>query len=411
MIQNLRNIAWKSAFLSLMIASADLLAWSSPADLSSAGANDNPISAMDASGNGLVVWLSGTSPNITIKAATYISGIWSSPIDLAGPDSYGFPALQVDAAGNAMVVWEHFSDGAHEVQAVNIPFNSSPGSILTLSFSGDNRHPSIVLDDSGNGFSIWEDRTTDQIFAAQLHNYNTWTAPVVVSQGGGLFIPDGSMSTTGHAISYWYCTGTCTGKTSTFTNGSWVDDGSIDHTYCPIWDQIVIDVDPNGNALAVWIEDQNSEVVSSYRPVGQSWGAAVTVSDDIFNSFHSVKMDPSGNGVAAWINNDQNIVQAASFVSGTWQSPVVISDQIGNQTAFITVADDGDATTIYQDLNGGVIKIVELPFGGSWSTPLQISDNIGYSFNPYISGNGNGNSIAVWVNSDGTDNIIQVSVN
>lgn len=411
MIQKL--FRWQVAYLSMVIllSISELAAWSSPADLSGLSTNDLPISAVDASGNGIVVWLNGSSSSSKIKAATYISGVWSSPIDLTGTGSYGSPSVQVDSAGNAVAVWEHFNNGLHEIQAVSIPFNGSPGSVATLSFAGDNRTPSIILDNSGNGFAVWNDRTNDKIMAAKLVLYNVWVAPLTLATNGGLFIPGGSMSGSGHAITFWFNSGSDTAQSGTYVSSSWNADGAIDTTTSPVWDEITTAIDPSGNAIAVWVDDTNFRVIASHRNFGGSWGSSAIVSDDIFSTCHSVKMDSSGNAVAVWINNDQNIVEAASYVSGSWQSPVVISQGVGNQSAFVAVSSSGNATAIYQNLEGGIIDVVAHPFGGSWGSPVQISGNDGYSFNPYISGNSSGNSIAVWVNSDGTNSVIQASVN
>lgn len=413
MIQVKTLSSWKAIILSslLCIIQASLAAWTTPTTISAQGNNSLPVTAIDSNGNGIAVWLNGTFPSTIVQAATYISGQWSAPFDLTDTDMYYNPAVSMDAVGNAAVVWEHYTAGDNQIQTVNIPFNSTPGSILTISFQGDNRLPSIVLESSGSGFAVWEDRSTDQIFSARLNNFTNWSAPAVVAQTGGLFVPELSLSASGHAITYWYCTGTNTARTATYDNGTWVNNGSIDPNSAPQRNGIVITIDPVGNAVAVWVEAVNAQLMSATRPVNGTWSSSQLISDDYPNAFHSVDIDNQGNAVAAWLNYDLNVVEAASFINGAWQTPIIVSNGVGNQDAYVSVDADGNATVVYQSWDGGTIQTVNLPFGGVWSAPTQISGDTGYSLTPTLQSNESGNSIAVWVNTDGTDSVIQASFN
>lgn len=405
---------WKAIILSLFLCfiNSDLLAWTSPTPITSTGNNSLPATAIDATGNGIAVWLNGTFPSTKVQAATYITGTWSAPFDLTvTADAYYNPSVTVDTNGNAIVVWEKYTAGDNQIQAVRIPFNNSPESIVTLSFVGDNRRPSVILDSSGNGFAIWEDRDTDKICASRYNTLTSWAAPVTVAQTGGLFAPRITVNPAGTAIAYWFNTGSAQGKSSLFSLGSWASIGAIDTTTTPQLDSISLTIDADGNAVAVWVEDQNAQLYSASRPDAGSWGTSQVISDDNPNAYQSLGVDTSGNAVAAWVNYDLNVVEAASYISGAWQTPVIVSSGVGNQEVNVTIDALGKATVIYQSWDGGTIQEVNLPFGGVWSAPTQVSGNSGYSFSPTVKTNSAGNSIALWVNTDGTDSNIHASIN
>lgn len=97
--------------------------WSTPRQIDSgvgnvlrlSSADPNPIVAMDADGNAIVVWLQDDGTQISAFAGYYLqaSDTWSTPISLEADDvgAAAHISVAVDNAGNAVAVWVQQTPG------------------------------------------------------------------------------------------------------------------------------------------------------------------------------------------------------------------------------------------------------------------------------------------------------------
>ncbi len=203
----------------------------------------------------------------------------------------------------------------------------------------------------------------------------------------------------------------------------------------------VLTVNALNNAIAIWQGRDATEPLCSFcdqmytssYTFGAGWGAPVMISDNssvilppplepyrlyINQGDPDIMMNDSGYAVAVWEAALQeltppqddvfNVILSATRASdGTW-SPVQIVRQLDPidfypQNASVAVNESNLAVTMWNEARGdgsfNYVMASFLPFGGSWTTPVQLD------FSPFdsvtnIAGdvelNDNGNAVAIW---------------
>lgn len=168
----------------------------------------------------------------------------------------------------------------------------------------------------------------------------------------------------------------------------------------------VLAVTPQGNAIAVWPLSGTPEfpfsvaIVSAFYTRGVGWAPQQLVSSLALNPFGGalygaqadpdIAMNSSNYAVATWqgsYNNDPfplgSVFASVSSNGGPWGPVQIISDDLitGNNFAFncnCTVSEAGTALAawLYTDTTAALeyVTISFLPFGGSWTSPFNISN-------------------------------------
>ena len=128
-----------------------------------------------------------------------------------------------------------------------------------------------------------------------------------------------------------------------------------------------------------------------------------------------VTVDGSGLATAVWSRYDgsNNIVQASTSLNGApWSTPADLSAT--GQHAFepqVTVDGSGLATAVWYR-HSGINNIVQASTslnGAPWSTPADLSATGQTAYAPQVTVDGSGLATAVWVRSDGFNDIVQAS--
>ena len=126
-------------------------------------------------------------------------------------------------------------------------------------------------------------------------------------------------------------------------------------------------------------------------------------------------MDVSGRATAVWEGNDgsHNIVQGSTSLNGAaWSTPVNLSTagQDANSQQ-ITADGSGLATAVWQRFDGtnDVVQASTSLNGAAWSTPVDLSTAGQGASLPQITTDGSGFATAVWLEFDGTNDIVQAS--
>lgn len=144
-----------------------------------------------------------------------------------------------------------------------------------------------------------------------------------------------------------------------------------------------IAIDPNGNAVAVWLE--NNLVKTKSKLADMEWSSEATLSG--FNgSAPNIVIDLEGNATAVWL--ESGIVKSASkTLNGTWSGSVALS---GSNAASPTLAVALDGDVIVAWARNGDIQTTTKPFGGNWQN--QVTINASGSAIPHIAVGGTGSS-------------------
>jgi len=206
-------------------------------------------------------------------------------------------------------------------------------------------------------------------------------------------------------------------NTWTFTtrDGSWgaaeLAEAGTDNAASP-----VIAMDPMGNAMMVWMENNGlltaGRIWSNRYTPGLGWGTARQI--DAGSAFLEIGqpcviVDPNGNAVALWRQSDgpglpSRIWANRYTAGGGWETALPINTNTGNSMNPQVAMDvAGNAVAVWVQWGGtdnGVWTNRYEP-GVGWGIP-QVLTNTGESSFATVGMDGNGNAIVVWEQWDGT---------
>jgi len=341
--------------------------WKKPTTLSSVlGNNDqaNPQVSINTLGYAVAVWEEFDGTNSIVRSSTLpFGGTWSPPVTISAPtfDSSQIPQVAVDPMGNAVAVWQRHNGSFNITQAATLPFEGTWSTPVDISLTTiDTFSPQVGVDNFGNAIAVWTNVTNQIIQGATLPFGGAWTAPVNISSSSDLSnVPDLAVNPAGNGVAVWTAlsSGNFFTQASTFTpGGGWTAPTDISSIGVTSF-EVEAAIDNFGNAVAVWsVSSIGTDIFiqSAYLPFGSIWSAPVTLSSSGGQAFDAhVGFDALGNATAVW------------------------------------------------DFNDGVQVLIQssmLPFGGSWTTPQNISSAGQVSDSPQISIDPLGFALVVWVN-------------
>ncbi len=148
----------------------------------------------------------------------------------------------------------------------------------------------------------------------------------------------------------------------------------------------------------------------------KTWGTAAPIeTDDGNNSGPAIAMDANGNAIAVWTQDDgtRHNIWANRYVAGVgWGTAAPIESDDGNNLgAGIAMDANGNAIAMWTQQNGTQLDAWTNRYtvGVGWGTeaPLKMGDGFNYGYNQAMSANGD--AIVVWVKSVGTQNSLWAS--
>lgn len=308
----------------------------------------------------------------------YTEGNGWSPVeqlDLAGIGNADDPQISTGVDGIALAVWSQ-NDGAHETIYSNYYTNDIGWGVaesIGVVGAGAGLDPQIDIDESGNALVVFAkliDPGTEgehrSIYSARYSATTGWGAAERIDTGQ-------SGTTFGHRISS----------------------------------------DAAGNAFAIWSEQVGSRdsIYSNRYTVGTGWGAAQLIeSDDTYNAYSpQISVDAAGNAIAVWAQRIGSwaSIYANRFSVGTgWAAAELIElgDAGSAEDPQISVDAAGNAVVVWTQFDGVRDSIFANHYsvGTGWGTAELIElDDFGNADVPQISGDGDGNVLAVWHQYDG----------
>ncbi len=335
------------------------------------------------------------------------------------------PQIAIDANGNAIAVWEQ-SDGTRDsIWANRYTAGSGWGSaqLIETDNAGNAESPQIAFDANGNAIAVWSqsDGTRLNIWANRYTaSTDSWgTAELVENDDNGAVNPQIAIDANGNAIVVWLQSNGTAGSiwaNRYIPNFGWGSAQLIetDDTGDARAPQIAIDA--NGNAIAVWSQEEgfrDNIWVNRYTASNGSWGTAQLIeTDDGFAYSPQIAIDANGNAIAVWkqLDGARWNIRANRYMLGTdWGTAKQIGD-CGNHSYCgrpqIAIDANGNAIAVWRlfSVGAGDTGILANRFsaGSGWGTAESIKANSGSTGYPQVTVNANGNAIAVWPQSDGT---------
>jgi PKD domain len=260
--------------------------WSAPVDISEGPVGRDPSVAMDSEGNAIATWLDNESIQSAVRVAS--TGTWQAPKAVAGVglDAGGHPggpALAVDDEGDAVVAWSSASgNGAnHIVYGAVLAKGGAWQAPVELSGAGlDAAAPHVALDPEGDATVVWSasENGGDAVIQAAVKPVGSgWGAPSDVADTGkkasNQIEPGLAVDPQGNVVAVWEAVA----SGSQVIQAAWRDretgvwQAPVELSGPSAWASYpVVEVDPRGNAVAVW--EQGGTGAVSVQAVGYDAG-------------------------------------------------------------------------------------------------------------------------------------------
>ncbi|MBS0421610.1 MAG: hypothetical protein JSR66_28130 [Proteobacteria bacterium] len=323
--------------------------------------------------NGLFqIWASRYSPG---------PGTWSAPVRI-GPESgtgnfgaSGPPTLAIADDGNTVVAWPQLENGIVEVFASQYTDAGGWGAATRVSSAGSPFavNPSVVFDSNGNSLLTWEqaEGTSDHIqFSRLASGATTWSTPVQL---------DTAVTEAGSAR---------------------------------------LAADTNGNAVAIWVQDELvqgafvSRIWSSTYTSAGTWSAPVLAGGDPNSQVSNDRVASNGAGIAQalWQQADGSL-WSSRYTPGTgWDTAKQVEAAAsGAGTAELTMDQNGNVLAVWQRASAqmGHIFYSRLSANDGWTAPAPVSPGDAGAAEssefPKIAFDSQGEAIAVWTRLVGAD--------
>lgn len=234
---------------------------------------------------------------------------------------------------------------------------------------------------------------------AQMHaeNVNWSNVPIVLSEKGvNAFDPQIAIDPNGYAVAAWIENHTVKSKTK-YVNGTWNEATILSG---PMASSVKLVLDNNGNVTAIWLE--NGSIKTTSKSPNGNWNQIVTLSDSCCYS-PSLIVDNDGNVIAAWVRNE-NIETSTKYFESHWQPKVTLNSSTA-ANPIVAIGGSGSnkkAVIVWQGVSNGVSVIFSsMKFmKGNWNSPKVISELEYHAVKPSIDIDQNGNALAVWLTYD-----------
>lgn len=401
--------------------------WLTPTNLSAAGQNAAGTQvAMGPTGEAVAVWVRSNGLNTIAQVATKptFGEAWSSPEDLSAPGQNAtVPQIAIDSSGDAVAVWLR-SNGANPiVQTASRPAGGSWSAPENLSTAGQEATvPQVAMDGAGDAVVVWvRSNGSNKIVQAASRGAGggVWSAPVDLSEvGQDAGNPQVAIDPAGDAVAVWERSNganTIIQAARRPSGGSWTVATDLSEPGLSATATQVA-IDPEGEAVAVWnrVSGANTIIQSSSAPAGGSWSPALDISEAAPSTGAArVAMDADGEAVAVWrrSNGANTVIQGAGRPpGGSWSTPVTLSElgQNSNQPR-VAVDPDGDAFVAWTRAGALPAQVASRAAGGSWSTPVVISEAGATATQAQVAVDSGGDAVVVWQRSNGTNVIAQAS--
>lgn len=303
--------------------------WGVPSKLPTSGNVETPRVVLDGMGRGLVVWVQAGPNHKDLWGIRYASDAFVSvPMSLESEDAgdVSSPKLALDASGNGFVIWTYFNGSRTEIWANR--WIAAPAHFIGAGRVVGNENVGVAsaeisLDASGAGNLVWTqfnitDGSADLHFAPWTQRYDpakTWVWPPllldVTSDSAGL--PDVQLEAHGSGNVVWRRVnadggsivarrfdGTSLAPLKTIATSVLTQQAAY---AVNAWQPHVAS-SPAGNSAAVWSDttDGNRVVGSTRQNSTSEWTAATSLSPAVSMQFtpSQVALDADGYGFAVW---------------------------------------------------------------------------------------------------------------
>lgn len=174
----------------------------------------------------------------------------------------------------------------------------------------------------------------------------------------------------------------------------------------------VVALDPAGDAIAAWTDDDGAGTQSllvATRPARGAWSTPAPLASSVAIDAPAVALDAAGNATVVWVQSDDGSVFTAraarrDALGGSWSAPhdfpaVGVADPLTQLRA--GAAGDAVAAWVEHDPGTGVafVRAAVADAAGAWSAPSTLSDPADASVafdRPQIAADAGGGALVGW---------------
>jgi hypothetical protein len=385
-------------------------------DARSAG---GPQLAVDPNGNAVAVWLQHDGTRYNIWSNRYVAGTGWGTAELIETDNSGdavYPQVAVDPSGNGAAVWEQHDGTRYNIWSNRYVAGTGWGTaeLVETDNTGDAGRPQVAVDPNRNAVAVWRQSDGTYNIWSNLYVAGTgWgTAELIETNAGHADYPQVAVDTSGNAAAVWeQHDGTRSNIWSNrYVAGTGWGTAELIEMDAGFASSPQVAVDPNGNAVAVWYQDDGTRynIWSNRYVAGTGWGTAELIETDNTGDARrpQVTVDPNGNAVAVWKQDDGTYnIWSNRYVAGTgWGTAELIEmDASYAEDPQVAVDTSGNAVAVWWQNDGTRDNIWSNRYvaGTGWGTAELIETNAGGARWPQVAVDTSGNTVVVWQQHDG----------
>jgi hypothetical protein len=278
--------------------------------------------------------------------------------------------------------------------------------------------PKVAIDAKGNAIAVW--------LQSDGASYKIWTNYYVQGQGWGASVAIDTdatefafglhifMSPLGEAVLVWCKKDLeCIKASHSLNGGKWSASVEITPAHNKGADALHVAMNACGSAIAIWrqFDGVGASIWVNKYAVGSGWGMAEVVSNEqsieVFDP--SIAMDAAGNAIAIWTQpgHCESSVWTSYYVACVgWTASAIISCDTDHCALHPQIATDktGNATVVWLDSRADCLSVWTNRYvaGNGWcGAELIGTDSSGGVFVPQIAMDGDGQALAVWMQSVG----------
>jgi hypothetical protein len=376
----------------------------------------------DGNGNAIAVWNQNDGSITQIRSARYVNGHgWTDACYItSGSNNAISPKMAVDRGGNATAVWQQNDGSRYKVGASRYtPGMGWEAFSYIDSLDMTTYGPEVGMDNMGNAHAVWyqSDGTRYNIWTNTYTSGSGWgTAGLIETDDtNSAYRPKISVAGNGNAVAVWHQSDGIRQNVwaNVYSYGTgWGTADKIESFDTGDADNPVVGVDSMGSAVAVWRQYDGStwDLVSSTYSITSGWGTPVVIDSEdstIQNNF-DIDMNPSGEAVAVWYQWDGSAVydihsNGYSHGSGWGTSDIIDDTDFSAESPNVAIDLSGNAIAVWKEYDGTSTSIYSSVYtsGIGWGDPEPIED-LGLSADvPRIAIDTSGNAIAVWYQING----------
>jgi hypothetical protein len=378
-----------------------------------------PQVAVDPQGHAIVIWDRSDGTNHHIQVAMRPpGGVFGRAQTISAAEGSAFkPRVGFDSQGGAIAIWQHSNGANVRVQATFRQPGSGrfdpPQTISAADISAVS--PEVAIDGQGNAVAAWKsfDGTNFRIQAAVRRAGRQFELPETISEPGGIASePQVAIDGQGNPIVVWQRFGGTNRRIqATFRAAAQTISEAGQAAGVPR-----LAVDPQGNATAIWefSDGTNHRIQAAFRPLGGTFGPPQSLSAAGQDAARpQIAFDGQGTAIAIWERSDgtNDRLQAAFRPAGGSFGPAQTISAGDAAFKRLAVNTQGNALVVWDGFDGTNPRVQAAfrPTGGSFGPPQNISAALQGPVAPEVAIDQQGNALAIWTRSDGTNHRIQAA--